>query len=649
MDAASFKVLSLEGVERVIQKQGIQCGGIQAIACAQKNDPLEGTTQICIIGHARCDSFYSCSLSRADHRAKDVILRAFAHWGGQERPISFLIPDSREACQHFHQLNQKEKGSPSFYLPMHALIGVISHENNYRTNNIEIIPSRPWQGYSEAHWNPTLYFSQEQLPFLAQQAGLEWQSAQQVDRANMLKSVAQQSGFFLDEGDLQTFVDCIKTRSRLHRFELKKIGEYRQLLAEMLAHTRTLDHPQHAQLIQELSQDLSNAQDEQISFLKAYGIADLNMTLLDALVTIIRAQRSLAAGCIEFQTNLVVPLFQFTNVVNHLAVLETASKSRNLVVLHPFERMDHLLVMLAKSGYAVHSAGPIPFTYYAPFAQPCAQLFDNDQIVAFLTAQFSQPRAIQEELIETDEEAAQARVIKEEPTNEALQLFPLDLNEKDKTFICSSCAKQAKESGARVVLNNAGCTCCTRCFVETQMKEKSPTFWKLLTKTDLARKDPLLLSQIGTLCQLMFYLTTPGSDFMESPFFKLSHDKLITHLDKILSDPAWTKACQIAAELKIDCTHMKKSMETYRNLKESYFQQQLKDRKERAKNRQKSIATIFDQNGVWQRLQEQLRMALAVQFEINGHTSFFARVYYSIILRIAQRIAVAPEKLVLLT
>ncbi len=219
-------------------------------------------------------------------------------------------------------------------------------------------------------------------------------------------------------------------------------------------------------------------------------------------------------GCGEFKAVFILPFFNFTSVINHIQVLEVAAKHKNLLILHPYQRVEHLLALLAKSGYDVEAAGHIPAKNAGLFIEPLPFIFSDLHTSLLLASQFQE---IQSKLPVDEEELAvcslagdellgsvssESSLCKEKVVSNVWdsQAFATD----EKSFECFSCKHAVKESKARIIYKTGMCACSISCFVNMKIKDKAPALHKLLTKSELAKKDPQLLMHVGPFGGLCF-------------------------------------------------------------------------------------------------------------------------------------------------
>ncbi len=147
----------------------------------------------------------------------------------------------------------------------------------------------------------------------------------------------------------------------------------------------------------------------------------------------------------------------------------------------------------------------------------------------------------------------------------------------------------------------------------------------------------------------MFCMIAPSSNFVGSEFFELPHARLIEYFERTLSNSAWNPVRSLVATLKIDGENIKNRLGLYQTLKANYLKKLLAAKSKVGRKNNSGQSAVFDENGLWQRIQEQEQRALAQFFELeNIELSTLARIYYGIVERIAQRLSVIPEKLVLL-
>lgn len=628
-----------------------QRGGIQSLCVATKGD-----SELCIIGHARSEEFEYGKLSWADAQAKQLILSQLGRWENGTTPIALHIFDSAEDCKAYSTVEKEGNNSKTFIIPAHASVGLLAHDNNYRIGNLEIIPSTFCIPYEERSWDPTCYFKEDNFSAIAKLVGLE-SSVRAVDFYIQCKERAEKQRFYANGNKFTTLITAIKKSARTAGVTSKTLAEHQQLLSDMAAQAHRLsaesiDDFQKA-LFEQLERVVTIALQDQESFLSTYGITDLSTTLLDVLATIIRAKGSMDAGCIEFRAEFIYPLFTFINITNHLAVVDVAAKKNKLVILHPSERVDHLLTILTLAGYCVHNAGKIARNRYALSAEPLAHVFSQGQIALFLSTRFGN-KDVDPSLIPLLENGSlpvrqTAGLVVENGVSAAtksdssltITLMESEKNEEDGDMSCLTCEKKVKRSNSRIVLNDRN-TCSMGCTLVLMVKKTAPDLCKLLNKTQLARKDRPVLLKIAALSYLMFLLLNPLSGSQSSIFHELPHTGIAHSLNTLSKDPQWAKMRTTTAGFKLDCTRMRIYMEAYARLKTAHRDAKLVQAKDRSLKKSQKNEILFDQDGSWQQLLTNENAALSKAFSMQGTNSFFARIYYLLMRRISQQVSFTP-------
>ena len=647
-------------------------GGIQSICTAKKGD-----SQICIIGHARCEKFEVGPYSNADDDAKSWLLPFLLSWHSGDTPVALLTFDSEEMTQkHTNIYERNQNQEETFHLPLHAVINIIATQKEFSDGNLEIICTPCIGDRDQAPWDPTLYFQQERFPNFAQQAQFVFQESQQLETLIANHEEILQKRFYSKEGGLARFIKIIKKKEHAH---LYTVAQYFELLEKLRQEAQELaknvDEPCKS-LAKKVAHMLTLRKADVPSYLEAYGIQDPQLTLLECLAQVMGCKYSFTLSCNEFRYEIVAPLTRYSILLAQMATLKAAKARKNLVILQRFNQIAPLLEVLKKAGYSVSQNGFIPPAQEAAsFVAPLQCPFPQEQVSVFLGNLFGNtPKesllAIKESpfnqflAAQVDESSfgaivnAVASEVQKNHKKAAPQIQASQEKNKDTAFLtCLSCKQEGGYHDMHITINKDHGYCSVTCLVEGFLKEVAPELHKILAKPTLAKKDQPLLQRIAALCFLRGKTLSPDCTHHDGSLYSLPYGSYADLLAEIGNHDTWKKPLALASQLSIDCAQLqsffmvtKRLQETYRKdrLKHSTLKCQKRGRnKKKQKNRkeeQENVAPIFDEKNLICALLIRQFDTLRTVFKAKTASGILlARAYYYLMKKIAERVDFKPE------
>ena len=148
-------------------------GGIQSICTAQKKG-----SEICIIGHARCEKFEIGPYTTADNIAKNWLILHFGRWYAGDIPVAVLTFDSQDMAEKYTAYYKNKNSEDLFHAPLHSIIHIAATKEKFQDGNLQIITTPCFGDMDQAPWDPTIYFREERFPNFAQKAALTFQEVQ---------------------------------------------------------------------------------------------------------------------------------------------------------------------------------------------------------------------------------------------------------------------------------------------------------------------------------------------------------------------------------------------------------------------------------------------------------------------------------------
>ena len=635
-----------------------EVGGIQSLCTATK-----GTSEICIIGHTRCEAFEVGHLSTADQTVKDLLRPLLEQWSRFDKGITFLIFDSATTCSKHERILHVPHRDITFYLPLRAALNAFAAQNNYKLNNLSMLCTPPLDAFEDYEWNPSFIFGLETFPGLAEQAGFIHKDVGSTDRQLATMTPLARKRFFQRNEPFEAFIQAVQKKFIKDRTDLTKplmsIKQYSELISYALKQT-----PKYAKrfssehlkkealaLVSLLEQTQQTAQ----SYYTIYGI-DEEGTLVEALLEVIKKKGSINASLEEFTRELLNPIMSFRDLATHAHILRQAETHPRLTFVYPYDSVYNLVTFLNESGYEISYKGQIPKVVQNTRVALNRSPFSPAEITSYLNTRFAMTAPQEVTALTTDStlphfdqmplnpsslgamlsEIAQLNIsAKSEPSLENPELqFTWEKEEviAHQCLICNLTFSKGTLHPEQAQI------CSSSCLVKHEISQKCPELAKLLQKTKASKQDKLIKKQLSALCSLWFLALSPGSGVSDNAFHRLSLDAIFKRLELIehSKDVSWVKTIEYAKLLGIELSLLKTFVKLHSDQKECYARKLIKH----VSLHSKDFAPIFDDEDKLHHAQQELYRLVRTVFRGTENVSelFFTQFYYALAMRLSQEL-----------
>ena len=555
-------------------------GGIQSFVKATKDEQ-----EIIIIGHTRVNTWHLGAFTIGDEQAKQILFPQLDMWSRANKEITFISMDSESTWKdHSTRVANTKNEYLEMYKPLHGVINAVAHANNAKYGNISFVGIREDACFEATNWSPLMVFSYEFFPAIAEEIELmhDKQTGKIVNRIEDFQSSLdelsprQQKQFFSKKGRFNNFISCATEVLKEHA-QLITVKEYYTYLQEITKQTTLLiEEPKLKEQAKNLLLRLEHTPLNVAAFLAPYGITN-DKTLLEALYTIIKAERQISDTCVAFFQDFLVPIQDY----QHLAMLNTLTTYKRAVITLPHGQVAEAASFLKEADYKVISKGHFPRAHVnsknihglTPFSEKKIQTLLNSCFEGTTTEQIEKS-PFEEYTTYSEEQKKLALKIKQLTQSTEKKFTPLTPSPIRHTCkICKSIVH--KHTAYLFFKKNKKCLCSLQCYTADLIAQKTPKLNAFLTKESYTAKENRTLKYMAALCYLRYRTLSPMITLNEGSIFHSKLKASLPQLQEIIKkgpqDPAWQKALTLLTPLYIHHQQIVAFLNLWQVLKVNYI------------------------------------------------------------------------------
>ncbi len=389
-------------------------------------------------------------------------------------------------------------------------------------------------------------------------------------------------------------------------------------------------------------------------------------TQVDYALELFKSTKDYIVFTEQFYDDFIFPYLHVNLLLRQNAILDAAERYNTVIVVEPLCR--DTVDMLAQCGYESECHGMINPADECPVEIEVNSRLTVSHVLAFLssvlpdTLKFDVPLSALSGISRffgmfTFDDALLKRIKVASQLPGATKCTFRNLSTGDLTstpaynhaeFTCLACKGLIRGHTARMLLLENTCLCSTGCSNQYFLALPAcADLSRLLTSEDiLDKKERFLLRQVAALCYLAYLSLDTKSLSATGEYYSLNHGQLQKSLGDLLKDTHWKQARDCVQALGISLTHLKFLSGFFSQAKDNYLGALLHQAKKRKyKELSREAALEFDADGKVRQLVENLHKGVSksLKCDATNPTGSFARLYYDLMAKIAERIEFLPE------